>query len=73
MTHLYPRLAVGGVIIFDDAYHWHGQRKALDQYFAEQGITLMLNRIQTSIIATKTGPACLAQAEREAPAQPAAA
>lgn len=65
LVHLYPRLQVGGVVIFDDAYHWHGQRQALDRYFEEQGIHLMLNRINNSIVAVKTAPHGLSIAERE--------
>ena len=34
---LYPRLAVGGVCIFDDYGHWQGARKAVDGYFEKLG------------------------------------
>lgn len=34
---LYPRLAVGGVCIFDDYGHWQGARKAVDEYFEGLG------------------------------------
>ena len=34
---LYPRLAVGGVCIFDDYGHWQGARKAVDEYFEKLG------------------------------------
>ena len=34
---LYPRLAVGGVCIFDDYGHWQGARKAVDEYFEVLG------------------------------------
>lgn len=64
LTHLYPRLVPGGVIIFDDAYYWHGQRRAMDQYFQEQGIKLMLNRTNISAVAVKTAPHGLSLAER---------
>ena len=30
---LYNNVVSGGVIIFDDYYHWNGQRKATDEYF----------------------------------------
>jgi O-methyltransferase len=33
---LYPRLAVGGVLIVDDYGHWQGSRKAVDEYFADK-------------------------------------
>lgn len=45
LEHLFPRLAIGGVLIVDDYGHWKGSRKAVDEYFAKQGISLMLNRI----------------------------
>lgn len=34
---LYPRLAVGGVLIVDDYGHWMGARKAVDDYFSGRG------------------------------------
>ena len=34
---LYPRLALGGVCIFDDYGHWQGARKAVDEYFEKLG------------------------------------
>jgi O-methyltransferase len=45
LTHLYPRLAPGGVLIIDDYGHWAGARKATDQYFAQLGQPLLLQRI----------------------------
>jgi O-methyltransferase len=45
LTHLYPRLAVGGVLIIDDYGHWQGARKAVDQYIREQKLKLLLCRI----------------------------
>ena len=45
LRHLYPRLAPGGVLIIDDYGHWAGARKATDQYFAEIGLPLLLQRI----------------------------
>ncbi|MEM9348510.1 MAG: TylF/MycF/NovP-related O-methyltransferase [Planctomycetota bacterium] len=68
LTHLYPRLAPGGVIIFDDAYFWHGQRMAMERYFQEQGITLCLNRVGISSVAVKATPHGLSAAERQKPA-----
>ncbi len=35
---LFPKVVRGGVVIFDDYYHWDGQRRATDEYFAKQGI-----------------------------------
>jgi hypothetical protein len=57
MVHLYPRLSVGGVLIIDDYGHWKGSQKAVDQYFAERGLKLLLNRIDyTGRIAVKMEP-----------------
>jgi len=48
LVHLYPRLAPGGVILIDDYGHWEGARRAVDQYLAENHITLLLHRIDYS-------------------------
>jgi O-methyltransferase len=45
LVHLFPRIVPGGVIIVDDYGHWRGARQAVDEYFQEQGIKLLLNRI----------------------------
>lgn len=45
MKHLYPRLTKGGVLIIDDYGHWNGAREAVDQYFSENDIKPLLNRI----------------------------
>jgi O-methyltransferase len=45
LHHLYPRLSPGGVLIIDDYGHWAGARKAVDTYFAEHKLQLLLNRI----------------------------
>jgi hypothetical protein len=37
MQHLYPRLTPGGVLVLDDFDTWEGARKAVENYFAEQG------------------------------------
>lgn len=37
LEHLYPRLTKGGVLIIDDYGHWDGARRAVDEYFGEQG------------------------------------
>jgi hypothetical protein len=56
LEHLYPRLAPGGVLILDDYGHWQGARRAADEYLAENGITLLLNRIDsTARLAVKPG------------------
>jgi O-methyltransferase len=45
MHHLFPRLADGGVLIIDDYGHWEGARRAVDEYFAQHGIGMMLHRL----------------------------
>lgn len=45
LTHLFPRLSRNGVIIIDDYGHWAGARRACDEYFAEQRVPILLNRI----------------------------
>jgi hypothetical protein len=47
LTHLYPLLAPGGILIIDDYGYWQGARKAVDEYFATHG-PVLLNRIDRS-------------------------
>lgn len=42
LTHLYPRLSIGGVLIVDDYGHWQGSRAAVDEYFADRPRPLLL-------------------------------
>ena len=44
LVHLYPRLVPGGVLVLDDYGYWQGGRKAVDEYFSQNGITVLLNR-----------------------------
>jgi hypothetical protein len=54
LTHLYPRLVRGGVLIVDDYGYWQGARQAVDEYIAEHNLCLLLNRIdQAGRIAVK--------------------
>ncbi len=54
LIHLYPLLEKNGVLIIDDYGYWQGARKAVDEYFADQNIPILLNRIDTTgRIATK--------------------
>jgi len=46
LVHLYPRVALGGVLIVDDYGIWQGCRRAVDEYFAER--RPLLNRIDDS-------------------------
>jgi O-methyltransferase len=45
LTHLFPLLSEGGVLIIDDYGHWHGARKAVDEYFGAYGGRFYLHRI----------------------------
>jgi hypothetical protein len=54
LQHLYPRLVPGGVLIVDDYGYWQGARQAVDEYLSENGLALLLNRIDhTARIAVK--------------------
>jgi hypothetical protein len=44
LTHLYPRLSPGGVLILDDYGHWQGAREAVDRYFREVADPILLAR-----------------------------
>lgn len=45
LTHLFPRLVHGGILIIDDYGHWAGARKAVDEYFAAQEPPYLMHRI----------------------------
>jgi O-methyltransferase len=45
LTHLYPRLESGGVLLVDDYAYWQGAKQAVDEYTAEQKVSLLLNRV----------------------------
>lgn len=38
LEQMYDNVVKGGVIIFDDYYHWNGQRKATDDFFSSKDI-----------------------------------
>jgi len=42
---LYPRLQRGGVLIVDDYGHWQGCRAAVDRYFREHRVHMLLQRL----------------------------
>jgi len=48
LTHLYPRLVSGGVLIIDDYGFWEGARKAVDEYFDGIGKSYYLHRVDRS-------------------------
>ena len=57
LHHLFPRLAVGGVLIIDDYGHWQGARRAVDEYLVATGAKLFLSRIDyTGRLAVKVEP-----------------
>jgi hypothetical protein len=45
LAHLWPRLSRGGVLIIDDYGSWAGAKKAVDEYFEENGLSPYLHRI----------------------------
>jgi len=45
LLHLYPKLVPDGVLIIDDYGHYMGAREAVDKYFHENDIKILLNRI----------------------------
>lgn len=54
LIHLFPRLSRAGVIIIDDYGHWRGSRQACGEYFTQNRIPILLNRIDyTGRIALK--------------------
>lgn len=54
LTHLFPRLVTGGVLIIDDYGHWEGARRATDEYFASLGCRIFFHRLDyTGRIAVK--------------------
>ncbi|TVQ87949.1 MAG: macrocin O-methyltransferase [Bacteroidetes bacterium] len=49
LQFLYPKLVLNGILLIDDYGHWEGCRKAVDEYFKEQGINILLNRIDSTV------------------------
>lgn len=55
LIHLFPKLENSGILIVDDYGHWEGCRKAVDEYFRENEVNFLLNRIDyTGRIGVKT-------------------
>jgi len=44
LKHLFIKLSLNGVLILDDYGHWVGAREAIDKYFEENNINMLLNR-----------------------------
>jgi O-methyltransferase len=56
LTHLYPKLSVGGALIIDDYGAWEGARKAVDEYINDNRLPVLLQRIDfTGRIIVKIG------------------
>jgi O-methyltransferase len=45
LVHLFPKMVPGGVVIIDDYGHFKGAREAVDQYFREHNVRILLSRI----------------------------
>jgi O-methyltransferase len=57
LEHLWPRLSEGGVLIVDDYGYWQGARDAVDEYFRDRDLHVLLHRIDESgRIAIKVSP-----------------
>jgi O-methyltransferase len=48
LTHLWPRLVPGGILLVDDYGHYLGARKAVDEYLPTTGSHHLLHRIDYS-------------------------
>ncbi|MEX2127608.1 MAG: TylF/MycF/NovP-related O-methyltransferase [Xanthobacteraceae bacterium] len=48
LTHLYPRLVPGGVLIVDDFGTWAGSHRAVVEYFDEHDISILLSRLDAA-------------------------
>ena len=48
LQNLFPRLSSGGVIIIDDYGYWSGAKKAVDEYFLQNNISIFFNRVDYS-------------------------
>jgi hypothetical protein len=48
LTHLYPLLSRGGVLLLDDYGSFQGAKKAVDQYIQEQNLDLLLQRVDST-------------------------
>ena len=49
LTHLYPDLVSGGVLIIDDYGYFQGSRLATDKYIADHNLKILLNRINHTV------------------------
>jgi hypothetical protein len=51
LEQMYNNVVTGGIIIFDDYYHWNGQRKATDEFFKSINVDYYLFRINAKTAA----------------------
>jgi O-methyltransferase len=49
LDYLFPRLSTNGVIIIDNYGCYRGAREAVDKYFQEKKLKLLLHRINSSV------------------------
>lgn len=48
LIHLFPRLVNRGILLIDDYGYWAGSKKAVDEYFSQNKIAILLNWIDHS-------------------------
>ena len=51
LERLYSNVVKGGVVIFDDYFHWDGQRRATDEYFKTIGESPKFVKLNESVAA----------------------
>jgi len=44
LIHLFPKVSKEGVLLIDDYGYWEGCRKAVDEYIAENNLSILLHR-----------------------------
>lgn len=49
LNHLFPLLSDRGILVIDDYGYWAGVKEAVDKYLKENNITILLNRIDSSV------------------------
>jgi hypothetical protein len=57
LEQLYDNVVPGGVVVFDDYYHWDGQRRATDEFFASRGMApeiVNLGNLQVGALIKRT-------------------
>lgn len=49
LDRIWPKLSSGGVMIFDDYYHWSGCRKAVDEWLKDRTDAIALRRSRLQV------------------------